>query len=81
MVARSVELTNYGTEYVQTDRVVLPILTARSDHVPHLQLAELVVGATAAAVAGGAHAAPYVDLLHLLRDTKAPQMGARASGS
>jgi hypothetical protein len=51
-LAGTLELTNDGTEYVTRDRIVLPIVTAPSHHVPHLQLADLVTAATAAAVAG-----------------------------
>lgn len=45
-------LTDFGTEYVQAGPVAMPVLTAPSHHVPHLQLADLVVAATTAAVAG-----------------------------
>jgi hypothetical protein len=48
----TLSLTERGTDYVQAERVVLPIVTAPSHHVPHLQLADLVVAATTAAVAG-----------------------------
>lgn len=51
-LAGTLELTNDGTEYVTPDRIVLPIVTAPSHHVPHLQLADLVTAATTAAVAG-----------------------------
>lgn len=51
-LAETLALTSRGTEYVSPDRVVLPIVTAPSHHVPHLQLADLVVAATTAAVAG-----------------------------
>ncbi|HWM02003.1 MAG TPA: DUF3800 domain-containing protein [Actinophytocola sp.] len=51
-LAASLELTDYGTEYVSPERIVLPIVTAHSHHVPHLQLADLVVAATTAAYAG-----------------------------
>lgn len=51
-LAGTLKLTNDGTEYVTPDRVVLPIVTATSRHVPHLQLADLVTAATTAAVAG-----------------------------
>jgi hypothetical protein len=51
-LADTLELTNYGTEYVQPGRVVLPILTADSRHVPHLQLADLIAAATTGAIAG-----------------------------
>jgi Protein of unknown function (DUF3800) len=63
-LADTLELTSYGTEYVTADRVVLPIVTTPSHHVRHLQLADLVVGATVAAVAGNRYA---LDLAPLLR--------------
>jgi Protein of unknown function (DUF3800) len=51
-LATTLTLTRRGTTYVSPERVVLPIVTAPSHHVPHLQLADLVVAATTAAVAG-----------------------------
>ncbi|GAA3737643.1 hypothetical protein GCM10022239_11690 [Leifsonia bigeumensis] len=45
-------LTDLGTEYVKSTAIIAPILTAPSHHHPHLQLADLVVGATTAAFAG-----------------------------
>jgi hypothetical protein len=51
-LADTLQLTNDGTEYVRPDRIVLPIVTADSQHVPHLQLADLVTAATTAAIAG-----------------------------
>jgi hypothetical protein len=45
-------LTSRGTTYVTPKAVVLPVLTAPSDHLRHIQLADLVVGATTAAVSG-----------------------------
>ncbi|MEU4827095.1 DUF3800 domain-containing protein [Actinomadura sp. NPDC023710] len=48
----TLQLTNDGTEYVEPGRVVLPVLTANSHHVPHLQLADLVAAATTGAIAG-----------------------------
>jgi len=62
-LADSLRLTNYDTEYVNPDRVVLPIVTTRSDHVPHLQLADLVVSATTAAIAGSPHGESLAPLL------------------
>ncbi len=44
-------LTSDGTTYVKPGAVVLPIVTAVSDHVPHLQLADLITAATTAAMA------------------------------
>jgi len=51
-LAETLRLTSDGTEYVSPDRIVMPIVTGASHHVPHLQLADLVVAATTAAVAG-----------------------------
>jgi hypothetical protein len=51
-LAGALELTRDGTEYVEPGRIVLPVLTADSRHVPHLQLADLIASATTAAVAG-----------------------------
>jgi hypothetical protein len=62
-LAATLELTNAGTEYVAPDRVVLPIVTAPSHHVPHLQLADLVTAATTAAVAGRLAGLQLRDLL------------------
>ncbi|MEV6620293.1 DUF3800 domain-containing protein [Amycolatopsis sp. NPDC051106] len=45
-------ITGDGTEYVEPGKIVLPIVTAPSHHVPHLQLADLVVASTTAAIAG-----------------------------
>jgi hypothetical protein len=67
----TLELTTLGTEYVAPRRVVLPMLTAHSHLVPHLQLADLVVGATTAAVAGRPGALPLAPLLQQLADADA----------
>lgn len=48
----TLQLTNDGTDYVEPGKIVLPIVTAPSHHVPHLQLADLVVAACTATVAG-----------------------------
>jgi hypothetical protein len=48
----ALELNRNGTEYVKPGGLVLPIVTATSDHVPLLQLADLVTASTTAAVAG-----------------------------
>jgi hypothetical protein len=63
-LTETLTLTNDGTEYVEPGRVVLPIVTAPSHHVPHLQLADLVVAASTAAVAGRKSG---LDLKSLLR--------------
>lgn len=62
----TLRLTNDGTEYVEPGRVVLPIVTAPSHHLPHLQLADLVVGASTAAVAGRPRGLELKDLLRQL---------------
>lgn len=62
-LADTLALTNDGTEYVQPGRVVLPVLTADSRHVPHLQLADLIAAATTGAIAGNP---PAMELGRLL---------------
>jgi len=51
-LAKTLPLTDAGTDYTKPDRIILPITTAPSHHIPHLQLADLVTGATTAAIAG-----------------------------
>lgn len=51
-LTETLRLTNDGTRHVPPGRVILPVVTAPSHHVPHLQLADLVVSASCAAVAG-----------------------------
>lgn len=67
-LAETLQLTNDGTEYVNANEIVMPILTADSHHVPHLQLADLVTAATTAAIAGrqsGLNLAPQLfKLMH-----------------
>lgn len=70
-LAQTLRLTSYGTEYVDPFRIVLPILLSHSNHVPHLQLADLVVAATTAAVAGNRYALELVPLLQPLAHTNA----------
>ena len=53
-----------GTDYVKSGRILLPFLTAPSEHVALLQLADLVAAATTAALAGRRRG---LDLLDLLR--------------
>ncbi|MEU4970056.1 DUF3800 domain-containing protein [Streptomyces smyrnaeus] len=62
-LAEALDLTTVGTTYVKPDRVVMPIVTAPSDHVPHLQLADLVTAATTAAVAGRPNGLELIELL------------------
>ncbi|MGW8378503.1 DUF3800 domain-containing protein [Streptomyces sp. ODS28] len=62
-LASSLDLTRAGTQYVKPERVVMPIVTTPSHHVPHVQLADLVVAATTAAIAGQKAALDLVDLL------------------
>ncbi|MFD0548813.1 hypothetical protein ACFQ0X_06265 [Streptomyces rectiviolaceus] len=57
------DLTTVGTTYVNPNRVVMPIVTAPSDHLPQLQLADLVTAATTAAVAGREAGMELVELL------------------
>lgn len=65
-LARTLTLTDFGTEFVEPGRVVMPVVTAPSHHLRHLQLADLVVSSTTAVVAGRN---PYADELlpHLMR--------------
>jgi hypothetical protein len=60
-LAQTLDLTQYGTQYIAPDpnRIVLPVLTTRSDHVDLLQLADLVTAATTALIAGSPHPVPY----------------------
>lgn len=51
-LAETLPLTDEGTDYTKPERIVLPITTAPSHHIPHLQLADLVASATTAAIAG-----------------------------
>jgi hypothetical protein len=62
-LADTLALTNDGTEYVQPGRVVLPVLTADSRHVSHLQLADLIAAATTGAIAGNPPALELGSLL------------------
>lgn len=67
-LAETLGLTSDGTEYIQPGRIVMPIVTAPSHHVPLLQLADLVVAASTAAVAGFKHGlalgAPLLQMAH-----------------
>ncbi|MFF2571171.1 DUF3800 domain-containing protein [Streptomyces sp. NPDC058084] len=62
-LSEALDLTTVGTAYVKPNRVVMPIVTAPSDHLPHLQLADLVTAATTAAVAGRENGLELVELL------------------
>jgi len=77
-LAETLPLTDGGTEYVTADRIVLPIVTAPSHHVPHLQLADLVVAATTAAVAGLPHG---IELAPLLRELMVTSWSGNRGGS
>jgi Protein of unknown function (DUF3800) len=77
-LAETLPLTDGGTEYVAAERIVLPIVTAPSHHVPHLQLADLVVAATTAAVAGRPHG---VELAPLLRELMVTSWYGNRGGS
>jgi hypothetical protein len=65
-LAETLKLTNDGTEYVEPGKIVLPIMTAPSHHVPHLQLADLVTASSTAAVAGRPAGLELKDLLRQL---------------
>jgi hypothetical protein len=65
-LTRTLALTNDGTAYTAPGMVVLPVLTAGSHHVPHLQLADIVTAATTAAIAGRPHGRSLTPLLHQL---------------
>lgn len=79
-LGQALALAENGTQYIAPDlnRIVLPVLTARSDHLDLLQLADLVTAATTALIAGSEHAAPYRDLIMSLlaknptRSTRSP---------
>lgn len=64
-LAETLPLTDEGTYYTKPERILLPITTAPSNHIPHLQLADLIAGATTAAIAGNRYA------LELLPELKA----------
>lgn len=51
-ISNTTYLTRLGTEFVEANAVVLPILTAPSHHHPHLQLADLITGSVTAAIGG-----------------------------
>lgn len=65
-LADTLKLTNDGTSFSRPERIALPVLTAGSHHVPHLQLADLVVAATTAAVAGRPSGLALTSGLHQL---------------
>ncbi|GIG63411.1 hypothetical protein Lfu02_77830 [Longispora fulva] len=51
-MARALTLTQSGTQYVQANRVLTPIVTAPSNLLAEFQLADLVTAATTQAIAG-----------------------------
>ena len=65
-LAQTLAMTNDGTAYTAAGKVVLPVLTAGSHHVPHLQLADVVTAATTAAIAGRPHGLRLAPLLRQL---------------
>lgn len=69
-LAETLDLTSNGTQHVKAERVVMPIVTAPSDHVPYLQLADLVTAATTAAVAGRKSGLDLAPLLTELAHTR-----------
>lgn len=70
-LADALALDTDGTQYVKPvdKQILLPIITTRSDHVDHLQLADLVAAATTALIAGATSADPYKDLIYKLLAT------------
>lgn len=62
-LSEALDLATAGTRYVKPNRVIMPIVTAPSDHVLHIQLADLVTAATTAAVAGRTSGLELVSLL------------------
>ncbi len=68
-LATTRNLTDHGTEYAAASRIVNRFVMGPSDHLPGLQLADLVVGATTALVAGQkgglALREPLLGLAHL----------------
>ncbi len=73
-LAETLELTSDGTEYVEPGRVVLPVVTADSRHVRHLQLADLIAAATTGAIAGNP---PALELGPFLAKADAPSQPGR----
>lgn len=67
-LADALALDTDGTQYVKPadKQILLPIITTRSDHVDHLQLADLVAAATTALIAGAPTADRYKDLVYKL---------------
>jgi hypothetical protein len=63
---QTLALTNDGTAYTAPGMVVLPVLTAGSHHVSHLQLADVVTAATTAAIAGRRQGRRLTPLLYQL---------------
>lgn len=68
-LAAALDLTTIGTRFVKPERVIMPIVTAPSHHVPHLQLADVVTAATTAAIAGRKSGLALVPLLKQLART------------
>ncbi|MGW2373407.1 DUF3800 domain-containing protein [Kitasatospora sp. NPDC001683] len=71
-LAATRKLTDHGTEYTSASRIVNRFVMGPSDHLPGLQLADLVVGATTALVAGQnsglALREPLLELIHRRED-------------
>ncbi|MET8248689.1 DUF3800 domain-containing protein [Streptomyces sp. NPDC005202] len=67
-LADALALDTDGTQYVKpaNKQILLPIITTRSDHVDHLQLADLVAAATTVLIAGASTADRYKDLIYKL---------------
>lgn len=73
----TLQFTENGTKHVDPEGVVMPIVTAPSDHVPHLQLADLITAATTAAIAGRASA---LELLESLKQVAHARPGSGERG-
>jgi len=71
-LAATRKLTDHGTEYTAASRIVNRFVMGPSDHLPGLQLADLIVGATTALVAGQkgglALREPLLELIHRRED-------------
>lgn len=65
-LASTVALTSEGSAYTRPEQIVLPIVTAQSHHIEHLQLADLVVSATTQAIAGNDYALEFPSSLSAL---------------
>lgn len=67
-LAAAKNLSDHGTTYTKPDRICMPIMIAPSDHLEHIQLADLVAGATTAAIAGNPFALDLMPQLSTLAE-------------